>query len=164
MAHHRYRPVAPIGRAADSKSACWGFESLLACQFFCHKRCGCSSMVEPQPSKLITWVRFPSPAPYGALAQLGERLLCTQEVSGSIPLSSTIFSATVTVVDFSYQRMRGPYVGPFTLRMFVLHQGLFRARIKGMHPTWIECASNGVPDGSVPFVVGTSNDGLGTYI
>ncbi len=26
----------------------------------------------------------------GALAQLGERLLCTQEVSGSIPLGSTI--------------------------------------------------------------------------
>ncbi len=24
--------------------------------------CGCSSMVEPQPSKLVTWVRFPSPA------------------------------------------------------------------------------------------------------
>ena len=28
---------------------------------------------------------------YGALAQLGERLLCTQEVSGSIPLFSTIY-------------------------------------------------------------------------
>ena len=27
------------------------------------KLCGCSSMVELQPSKLITWVRFPSPAP-----------------------------------------------------------------------------------------------------
>ncbi len=26
--------------------------------------CGCSSMVELQPSKLNTWVRFPSPAPY----------------------------------------------------------------------------------------------------
>ena len=26
---------------------------------------------------------------YGAIAQLGERLPCTQEVSGSIPLSST---------------------------------------------------------------------------
>ena len=26
----------------------------------------------------------------GALAQLGERLFCTQEVRGSIPLSSTI--------------------------------------------------------------------------
>ena len=30
----------------------------------------------------------------GALAQLGERLLCTQEVSGSIPLFSTIFEIT----------------------------------------------------------------------
>ena len=29
----------------------------------------------------------------GAIAQLGERLPCTQEVSGSIPLSSTIFFA-----------------------------------------------------------------------
>ena len=28
------------------------------------RRCGCSSMVEFQPSKLATWVRFPSPAPY----------------------------------------------------------------------------------------------------
>jgi hypothetical protein len=27
----------------------------------------------------------------GALAQLGERLPCTQEVSGSIPLGSTIY-------------------------------------------------------------------------
>ena len=26
--------------------------------------CGCSSMVERQPSKLVAWVRFPSPAPY----------------------------------------------------------------------------------------------------
>ena len=26
------RPVAPIGRAAVSKAAWWGFESLLACQ------------------------------------------------------------------------------------------------------------------------------------
>jgi hypothetical protein len=26
--------------------------------------CGCSSVVEPQPSKLVAWVRFPSPAPY----------------------------------------------------------------------------------------------------
>ena len=27
------------------------------------RRRGCSSMVELQPSKLVTWVRFPSPAP-----------------------------------------------------------------------------------------------------
>ena len=30
--------------------------------------------------------------PFGALAQLGERLICIQEVSGSIPLGSTISS------------------------------------------------------------------------
>tara|TARA_B100000424_G_scaffold248005_1_gene220817 strand:+ start:248 stop:397 length:150 start_codon:yes stop_codon:yes gene_type:complete len=39
---------------------------------------------------------------FGAIAQLGERLLCTQEVSGSIPLSSTrslshhIFAAKIS--------------------------------------------------------------------
>ena len=31
---------------------------------------------------------------YGGLAQLGERLPCKQEVSGSIPLISTIFNIT----------------------------------------------------------------------
>jgi hypothetical protein len=31
--------------------------------------------------------------PYGAVAQLGERLLCKQEVIGSIPFSSTSFVA-----------------------------------------------------------------------
>ena len=40
----------------------------------------------------------------GALAQLGERLLCTQEVSGSIPLSSTI---TVTQNNTSEQTGNG---------------------------------------------------------
>ena len=29
----------------------------------CAHLCGCSSMVESQPSKLVAWVRFPSPAP-----------------------------------------------------------------------------------------------------
>ena len=31
---------------------------------------------------------------YGAIAQLGERLLCKQEVVGSIPSGSTIFPGT----------------------------------------------------------------------
>ena len=31
----------------------------------------------------------PSSVPFGALAQLGERLICIQEVNGSIPLGST---------------------------------------------------------------------------
>jgi hypothetical protein len=33
---------------------------VFVCQFVAG---GCSSMVEPQPSKLMMWVRFPSPAP-----------------------------------------------------------------------------------------------------
>ena len=33
---------------------------------------GCSSMVEPQPSKLIMWVRSPSPAPIFRLGAVGE--------------------------------------------------------------------------------------------
>ena len=34
--------------------------------------CGCSLVVKLQPSKLLSWVRFPSPAPYnnGPIAQL----------------------------------------------------------------------------------------------
>ena len=32
---------------------------------------------------------------HGALAQLGERLPCTQEVSGSIPLSSTNYERQI---------------------------------------------------------------------
>ena len=32
---------------------------------------------------------------HGVLAQLGERLPCTQEVNGSIPLSSTILKSNV---------------------------------------------------------------------
>ena len=37
--------------------------------------------------------------PFGAIAQLGERLPCTQEVNGSIPFSSTNFS-DVTLRDW----------------------------------------------------------------
>ena len=45
-----------LARALDLGSRGRRFES-------CHPDLsGCSSMVELQPSKLITWVRFPSPA------------------------------------------------------------------------------------------------------
>ncbi len=39
-------------------------------------------------TEAITVVMFSFERSCGALAQLGERLLCTQEVSGSIPLGS----------------------------------------------------------------------------
>ena len=54
-------------------------------------------MVEPQPSKLMTWVRFPLPAPrqFGVLAdvaQLVEHVLGKDEVTGSIPVVSSSFA------------------------------------------------------------------------
>ena len=54
--------------------------------------CGRSSMVEPQPSKLMMWVRSPSPAPsYEAhtdahIAQQVEHFHGKEEVTGSIPV------------------------------------------------------------------------------
>ena len=62
-------------------------------------KCGCSSMVELQPSKLIVWVRFPSPAPRmraagrvkAHIAQAVEHFLGKEEVAGSIPVVGTIY-------------------------------------------------------------------------
>ena len=56
-------------------------------------------MVEPQPSKLMVWVRFPSPAPSlvgliksAHIAQSVEHFLGKEEVIGSIPImGSRIF-------------------------------------------------------------------------
>ncbi len=50
-------------------------------------------MVEPQPSKLMMRVRSPLPAPivYAALiAQLVERILGKDEVTGSTPVKSSM--------------------------------------------------------------------------
>ncbi len=53
-------------------------------------------MVEPQPSKLMMWVRFPSPAPACAggrahIAQLVEHFLGKEEVTGSTPVMGSRF-------------------------------------------------------------------------
>ena len=48
--------------------------------------CGRSSMVEPQPSKLMMWVRSPSPAPNAHIAQSVEHFLGKEEVTGSNPV------------------------------------------------------------------------------
>ena len=42
----------------------------------------------------------------GGLAQLGERLICIQEVSGSIPLSSTIPSNIISYLFFNIVNMK----------------------------------------------------------
>ncbi len=91
---------------------------------------GCSSMVELQPSKLIAWVRFPSPAPKlfrigggwsafheiyaqaavfsgfcAHLAQSVEHTLGKGEVAGSIPVVGTRFlpgAAACSSADFIF--------------------------------------------------------------
>ena len=58
-------------------------------------------MVEPQPSKLMTWVRFPLPAPetvrfeLADVAQLVEHVLGKDEVTGSIPVVSSRFQVRI---------------------------------------------------------------------
>ena len=42
----------------------------------------------------------------GGLAQLGERLICIQEVSGSIPLSSTILTNIISYLFFKFVNMK----------------------------------------------------------
>ena len=57
-------------------------------------------MVEPQPSKLMMRVRFPLPAPkivvrsacWAHIAQSVEHFLGKEEVTGSNPVMSSIFS------------------------------------------------------------------------
>ena len=39
---------------------------------------------------------------YGGVAQLGERLLCKQDVIGSIPFTSTIASVSVALKDAAF--------------------------------------------------------------
>ncbi len=76
---------------------------------------GCSLMVELQPSKLTTWVRFPSPAPYwltdlpirvavngrpksvAHIAQSVEHFLGKEEVTGSNPVMGSIASYMFSV-------------------------------------------------------------------
>ena len=51
---------------------------------------------------------------YGAIAQLGERLICIQEVVGSIPSGSTI-------IWWVYERKKfSLFLGPLGPRMFVI--------------------------------------------
>ena len=55
----RCRGIAQFGSALGSGPRGRRFKSCCSDHL-----CGCSSMVERQPSKLVTRVRFPSPAPF----------------------------------------------------------------------------------------------------
>jgi hypothetical protein len=59
---HLWQSSAPTSGAAMTKCMISGLANLPPCRYL-SSICGCSSMVEQQPSKLNTRVRFPSPAP-----------------------------------------------------------------------------------------------------
>ncbi len=56
----------------------------------------------------------PGPPDTGGLAQLGERLLCKQDVVGSIPSSSTRY-----LVSFKFQVTRAPFGEERDLRLAI---------------------------------------------
>ena len=97
-----YAPVAQLDRAFDYGSRGYGFDSYRARHFIMIinyirevAQLGRALGLGPRGR------RFESCLPdskinFGGLAQLGERLLCTQEVSGSIPLVSTIINLQTT--------------------------------------------------------------------
>ena len=62
-----------------------------------HEMGGCSSMVEPQPSKLVVWVRFPSPAPNARRSLSGAAV----KLSGYGPCS-----ALARIVEVGKRRWR----------------------------------------------------------
>ena len=69
---------------------------------------------------------------YGGLAQLGERLPCKQEVSGSIPLISTTFKELTEVstkVEASLSLLKAQYV-PWKLNIVIMMQ-LWEGNSKG---------------------------------
>ena len=66
-------------------------------------------MVEPQPSKLMTWVRFPSPAPDIAhIAQSVERFLGKEEVTGSSPVMG---SSDIGIIEVEYGPVQSTVFG-----------------------------------------------------
>ena len=90
--------------------------------------CGCSSMVELQPSKLVTWVRFPSPAPAQRVLFMGSPqetvrkggfcFICLVCLFGSIAIASQCAYHIIRMIflsqRFSLLRRR-PKGFPFAL-------------------------------------------------
>ena len=72
---------------------------------------GSSSLPRPttrMPDDMVTCHLPSSPASEGAIAQLGERLLCKQEVVGSIPSGSTNLSRALAVPCNRFGRTCAP--------------------------------------------------------
>ena len=87
-----FASVAQLDRASDYGSEGYGFDSCRARQYIKREvaQLGRALGLGPRGRRFESCLPDLLYIVYGGLAQLGERLLCTQEVSGSIPLVSTI--------------------------------------------------------------------------
>ena len=89
-------------------------------------------------------------ADLGAIAQLGERLLCKQEVVGSIPSGSTKFSQIT-----SRSIIRLPHYGWWFLCASCLHRLFERSAIEGYANLVVEIIKNNSPPTTlsiIPFI------------
>ena len=69
-------------------------------------------MVEPQPSKLMMWVRSPSPAPAlgsAHIAQSVEHFLGKEEVTGSNPVVGSIGYGPATAWPYVREVTKGEF-------------------------------------------------------
>ena len=89
------------------------------------------------PLKTKKWVKFGPPHKKsersGGLAQLGERLPCKQEVSGSIPLISTTFKRLTEIAvkaEISLSLLKGLCDAPWKLNIVIMMQ-LWEGNSKG---------------------------------
>ena len=84
-----YAPIAQLDRASDYGSGGCGFDFYWAHHFREVAQLGRALGLGPRGRRFESCLPDHYELYIGALAQLGERLPCTQEVSGSIPLGST---------------------------------------------------------------------------
>jgi hypothetical protein len=86
--------------------------------------------VHPDPPQLL----LVDPRP-GAIAQLGERLLCKQEVTGSIPVGSTRFSS-----ELSAKRNAFRFAVSFIRLLFKNSEEVKRTRFSQTGFVWVVIA------------------------
>ena len=90
-------------------------------------------------------------ADLGAIAQLGERLLCKQEVVGSIPSGSTKFPQITPRLS-----IRLPHYGWWFLCAWCLHRLFERSAIERCANIVVEIIKNNYPPTTlsiIPFIV-----------
>ena len=98
--------------------------------------------IHPDPPQILTRSRS------GAIAQLGERLLCKQEVTGSIPVGST------SNTKFKTKCPSGHFVLSFIRLLFNNSEEVKRIRFSQTGFVWVVIALRVVPSASITQLCG----------